>query len=59
LVIGILTLSNTFGKNSFDYGVENTNSSMRENSPTTFDAGRLAQNHNYNDMNQNLVIWCF
>ena len=48
-------LSNTFGRNSFDYGVENTvNSSMRENSPTTFDAGGLAfsQNTTNFDMNQ-------
>lgn len=40
-------LSNTFGRNSFNYGVENTvNASLRENSPTEFDAGGLdfAQN---------------
>jgi len=39
-------LSNTYGRNSFDYGVENSvNSSLRENSLTTFDAGdwRLAK----------------
>jgi iron complex outermembrane receptor protein len=48
-------LSNTYGRNSFDYGVENTvNSSLRENSPTSFDAGGLAfsQNTINFDMNQ-------
>jgi iron complex outermembrane receptor protein len=36
-------LSNTFGQNSFDYSIENTvNATMRENSPTKFNAGGLA-----------------
>ena len=40
-------LSNTYGRNSFDYNVENTvNSSLRENSPTSFDAGGLAFSQN-------------
>jgi len=40
-------LSNTFGRNGFDYNIENTlNSSMRENSPTEFDAGGLAFSQN-------------
>jgi iron complex outermembrane receptor protein len=40
-------LSNTYGKNSFDYNIENTlNATLREESPTEFDAGGLefAQN---------------
>lgn len=40
-------LSNTFGKNSFDYNIENTvNATLRENSPTEFDAGGLAFSQN-------------
>lgn len=40
-------LSNTFGRNGFDYNIENTlNSSLRENSPTEFDAGGLAFSQN-------------
>lgn len=36
-------LSNTFGRNSFDYTIENTvNATLRENSPTDFDSGGLA-----------------
>ena len=48
-------LSNTFGKNSIDYSIENTvNSSMRENSPTKFDSGGLAfaQNTTNFDVNR-------
>lgn len=48
-------LSNTFGRNAFDYSIENTvNSSMRESSPTKFDAGGLAfaQNTTNFDMNK-------
>ena len=40
-------LSNTYGQNAFDYNIENTvNASLRETSPTKFDAGglRFAQN---------------
>ena len=47
--------SNTYGKNTFDYSIENTlNASMRENSPTTFDAGGLgfAQNTTNFDINK-------
>ncbi|CAM2998058.1 TonB-dependent receptor [Flavobacterium frigoris] len=40
-------LSNTFGRNGFDYNIENTlNASLRENSPTEFDAGGLAFSQN-------------
>jgi iron complex outermembrane receptor protein len=40
-------LSNTFGKNTFDYSIENTvNSSLREKSPTKFDAGGLGFSQN-------------
>ncbi|TRX37409.1 TonB-dependent receptor [Flavobacterium sp. ZT3R18] len=40
-------LSNTFGKNTFDYNIENTvNASLRENSPTKFDAGGLGFSQN-------------
>ena len=48
-------LSNTFGKNTFDYNIENTvNASMRENSPSEFDAGGLAfaQNTTNFDINR-------
>lgn len=49
-------LSYVFGKNSFDYGVENSsNASLRENSPTEFDAGglRFSQNTFNFDVNRN------
>ena len=40
-------LSNTFGKNTFDYSIENTvNASMRENSGTKFNAGGLGFSQN-------------
>ncbi|MBD3750218.1 MAG: TonB-dependent receptor [Sphingobacteriales bacterium] len=40
-------LSNTFGKNAFDYNIENTlNATLRENSPLTFNAGGLAFSQN-------------
>jgi iron complex outermembrane receptor protein len=40
-------LSNTFGQNSFDYNIENTlNATLREESPTEFDAGGLAFSQN-------------
>ena len=40
-------LSNTFGKNAFDYNIQNTsNATLRENSPTEFDAGGLAFSQN-------------
>ena len=48
-------LSNTYGKNAFDYNIQNTvNASLRENSPTTFDSGNLAfaQNTTNFDMNR-------
>jgi iron complex outermembrane receptor protein len=48
-------LSNTFGVNTFNYSIENTvNASLREKSPTTFDAGGLsfAQNTANFDMNR-------
>lgn len=47
--------SNTYGKNSFDYNIENTvNATLRENSPTEFYAGGLgfAQNTTNFDMNR-------
>lgn len=52
-------LSNTFGRNAFDYGVENTvNASLRENSPTEFDAGGLAfaQNTTNFDVNRKFDV---
>ncbi|KVV15446.1 TonB-dependent receptor [Flavobacterium sp. TAB 87] len=52
-------LSNTFGRNAFDYSIENTvNSSMREGSPTEFDAGGLAfaQNTTNFDMNKKYEV---
>ena len=52
-------LSNTFGRNAFDYGVENTvNASLREKSPTEFDAGGLAfaQNTTNFDMNRKFDV---
>jgi iron complex outermembrane receptor protein len=40
-------LSNTFGRNSFDYNIENTlNATLREGSPMEFDAGGLAFSQN-------------
>ena len=51
--------SNSFGRNALDYSIENTvNSSMRENSPTKFDAGGLAfaQNTTNLDMNRKFGI---
>lgn len=48
-------LSNTYGQNTFDYNIENTvNATLRENSPTEFDAGGLgfAQNTTNFDMNR-------
>ena len=40
-------LSNTFGKNTFDYSIENTsNATLRETSPTEFDAGGLGFSQN-------------
>ena len=40
-------LSNTFGRNGFDYNIENTsNATLREKSPTKFDAGGLAFSQN-------------
>ena len=51
--------SNSFGRNALNYSIENTvNSSMRENSPTEFDAGGLAfaQNTTNLDMNRKFGI---
>jgi len=48
-------LSNTYGVNTFNYNIENTvNASLREKSPTEFDAGGLAfaQNTTNFDMNR-------
>ncbi|MEC5166885.1 iron complex outermembrane receptor protein [Flavobacterium sp. PL11] len=48
-------LSNTYGKNALDYSIENTiNTTLREKSPTIFDAGGLAfaQNTTNFDMNR-------
>ena len=48
-------ISNTFGRNSFDYGVENSaNATLRQSSPKIFDAGGLAfsQNTTNLDLNQ-------
>ena len=40
-------LSNTFGKNTFDYQIENTaNTTLRENSPLSFNAGGLGFSQN-------------
>ncbi|MBG6111432.1 iron complex outermembrane receptor protein [Flavobacterium sp. CG_9.10] len=40
-------LSNTFGKNTFDYNIENTvNATLREKSATKFDAGGLGFSQN-------------
>lgn len=52
-------LSNTFGRNTFDYNIENTvNASMRENSPSEFDAGGLAfaQNTTNFDINRKFDV---
>ncbi|WP_235832142.1 MULTISPECIES: TonB-dependent receptor [Flavobacterium] len=52
-------LSNTFGRNAFDYNIENTvNASLRENSPTEFDAGGLAfaQNTTNFDINRKFDV---
>ncbi len=48
-------LSNTFGKNTFDYSIQNTvNATLRDKSPTKFDAGGLgfSQNTTNFDMNK-------
>ncbi|WP_025764802.1 TonB-dependent receptor [Dyadobacter tibetensis] len=46
-------LSNTFGSNTFNYGVENTiNATLLQNSPTVFDAGGL--NFKQNTINLDL-----
>ncbi len=46
-------LSNTFGSNTFNYGVENTvNATLLQNSPTIFDAGGL--NFKQNTINLDL-----
>jgi iron complex outermembrane receptor protein len=40
-------LSNTYGKNRFDYNIQNTsNATLREKSPTEFDAGGLGFSQN-------------
>ena len=52
-------LSNTFGKNTFDYNIENTvNASLREKSATQFDAGGLgfSQNTTNFDMNRKFDV---
>lgn len=52
-------LSNTYGKNSFDYNIENTiNATLRENSPTEFDAGglRFSQNTTNLDLSKKLDV---
>lgn len=48
-------LSNTFGRNTFDYGVENSaNATLKQSSPKIFNAGGLAfsQNTTNLDLNQ-------
>jgi len=48
-------LSNTYGRNAFDYNIENTvNATLREGSPGEFDAGglRFAQNTTNFDMSK-------
>lgn len=48
-------LSNTYGRNAFDYNIENTvNATLREDSPDEFDAGglRFAQNTTNFDMSK-------
>ncbi|WP_082210610.1 TonB-dependent receptor [Flavobacterium sp. ABG] len=50
-------LSNTYGRNAFDYNIENTvNATLREGSPTEFDAGglRFAQNTTNFDMSKKI-----
>ncbi|WP_369699896.1 TonB-dependent receptor domain-containing protein [Flavobacterium sp. AED] len=52
-------LSNTFGKNTFDYNIENTvNASLREKSATQFDAGGLgfSQNTTNFDINRKFDV---
>ncbi len=52
-------LSNTYGRNAFDYSIENTvNSTLREGSPTKFDAGglRFAQNTTNFDMSKKFDV---
>jgi iron complex outermembrane receptor protein len=52
-------LSNTFGKNTFDYNIENTvNASLREKSATEFDAGGLgfSQNTTNFDINRKFDV---
>ncbi|MFE3848723.1 TonB-dependent receptor domain-containing protein [Flavobacterium sp. LB3P45] len=52
-------LSNTFGKNTFDYNIENTvNASLREKSATQFNAGGLGfyQNTTNFDMNRKFDV---
>jgi iron complex outermembrane receptor protein len=34
-------LSNTYGKNRFDYNIQNTSNDLKRKSPTEFDAGGL------------------
>lgn len=47
-------LSNTFGKNTFDYTIENTlNASLRENSPNSFNAGGLGFSQNTTNFDVN------
>lgn len=50
-------LSNTYGRNAFDYNIENTvNATLREGSPREFDAGglRFVQNTTNFDMNKKI-----
>lgn len=50
-------LSNTYGRNAFDYNIENTvNATLREGSPDEFDAGglRFAQNTTNFDMSKKI-----
>jgi iron complex outermembrane receptor protein len=52
-------LSNTFGRNTFDYNIENTvNASLREKSASQFDAGGLgfSQNTTNFDMNRKFDV---
>ncbi|MDR7370967.1 TonB-dependent receptor [Flavobacterium aquidurense] len=52
-------LSNTYGRNAFNYSIENTvNSTLREGSPTKFDAGglRFAQNTTNFDMSKKFDV---
>ncbi len=46
--------SNTFGKNTFDFNIENTvNASMRDNSPLEFDSGGLGFSQNTTNFDVN------